>query len=47
MKLPSKEAQKAAVHAYIYDTEKDYIEYMEKKDEDWSLGYNNASNRYV
>ncbi len=34
MKLPSKEAQKAAVHAYIYDTEKDYIEYMEKKDED-------------
>lgn len=28
MKLPSKEAQKAAVHAMIYDTEKDYREYV-------------------
>lgn len=28
MKLPSKEAQKAAVHAMIFDTEKDYIEYI-------------------
>ena len=28
MKLPSAEAQKAAVHAYIYDTEKDYTEYF-------------------
>lgn len=28
MKLPSKEAQLAAVHAYIYDTNKDYKEYM-------------------
>lgn len=27
MKLPSEEAQKAAVHAMIYDTEKDYREY--------------------
>lgn len=31
MKLPSKEQQKAAVHAYIYDVEKDYKEYIEKK----------------
>lgn len=30
MKLPSKEAQKAAVHAYIFDTEKDYTEYVGK-----------------
>lgn len=30
MKLPSEEQQKAAVHAYIFDTEKDYTEYMEK-----------------
>lgn len=29
MKLPSKEAQKAAVHAFIFDTEKDYKEYLE------------------
>ncbi len=28
MKLPSEEAQKAAVHAMIFDTEKDYTEYM-------------------
>lgn len=28
MRLPSAEAQKAAVHAYIYDTEKDYTEYI-------------------
>lgn len=28
MKLPSKEAQKAAVHAMIFDTEKDYSEYL-------------------
>lgn len=33
MQFPSKEAQKAAVHAYIYDTEKDYIEYLEKNNE--------------
>lgn len=30
MKLPSEEAQKAAVHAWIYDTETDYKEYLEK-----------------
>lgn len=30
MKLPSKEQQKAAVHAFLYDTEKDYTEYLEK-----------------
>ncbi len=29
MKLPSLEQQKAAVHAMIYDVEKDYSEYME------------------
>lgn len=29
MKLPSEAQQKAAVHAYIFDTEKDYTEYME------------------
>ena len=29
MKLPSKEQQKAAVHAFIYDTKKDYKEYLE------------------
>ena len=29
MKLPSEEAQKAAVHAMIYDTKKDYKEYLE------------------
>lgn len=28
MKLPSAEQQKAAVHAYIFDTEKDYTEYL-------------------
>lgn len=28
MKLPSEEQQKAAVHAYIYDTEKDYKDYL-------------------
>ena len=31
MKLPSKEAQKAAVHAMIYDVERNYKEYMEGK----------------
>lgn len=30
MKLPSQEQQKAAVHAFLYDTEKDYKEYLEK-----------------
>lgn len=30
MKLPSKEAQKAAVHAYVFDTEKNYTEYVGK-----------------
>lgn len=30
MKLPSAEAQKAAVHAYYFDTEKDYTEYVGK-----------------
>lgn len=29
MKLPSEEAQKAAVHAMIFDTEKDYKEYIQ------------------
>lgn len=29
MKLPSKEAQKAAVHAMIFDVEKDYKEYVQ------------------
>jgi len=28
MKLPSKEAQQAAVHAMVFDTEKDYTEYL-------------------
>lgn len=28
MKLPSEEARKAAVHAMVYDTEKDYTEYI-------------------
>ena len=28
MKLPSEEAQKAAVHAYIFDVNKDYTEYL-------------------
>lgn len=28
MKLPSKEAQKAAVHAMIFDTDRDYREYL-------------------
>ena len=28
MKLPSEEQQKAAVHAYIFDTQKDYAEYI-------------------
>lgn len=30
MKLPSEEAQKAAVHAMVFDTEKDYREYVGK-----------------
>lgn len=30
MKLPSEEVRKAAVHAMLYDTEKDYREYLEK-----------------
>lgn len=30
MKLPSEQAQKAAVHAFIYDTNKDYKEYLER-----------------
>lgn len=30
MKLPSKQAQKAAVHAFVFDTEKDYTEYVGK-----------------
>lgn len=30
MKLPSKEAQQAAVHAFIFDVEKDYKEYVHK-----------------
>ncbi len=30
MKLPSKEAQKAAVHAYIFDTSKNYTDYLGK-----------------
>lgn len=30
MKLPSKESQKAAVHAMIFDTNKDYTEYLGK-----------------
>ncbi len=30
MKLPSKEAQEAAVHAMIFDTEKDYTEYIKE-----------------
>lgn len=30
MKLPSEEQQKAAVHAMIFDTEKDYTEYLGK-----------------
>ena len=30
MKLPSEEQRKAAVHAFLYDTEKDYKEYLEK-----------------
>jgi lipopolysaccharide cholinephosphotransferase len=33
MKLPSIEKRKAAVHAMIYDTEKDYKEYMVTSDE--------------
>lgn len=32
MKLPSEEQQKAAVHAMVYDTEKDYKEYFKVKD---------------
>ena len=28
MKLPSEEAQKAAVHAMVFDTGKDYTEYL-------------------
>ncbi len=31
MKLPSEEQQKAAVHATVFDTEKDYREYFEKQ----------------
>ncbi len=30
MKLPSEEARKAAVHAMIYDTEKNYTEYLKE-----------------
>lgn len=30
MKLPNKEQQEASVHAFIYDTEKDYKEYLEQ-----------------
>lgn len=30
MKLPSEEARQAAVHAFLFDTEKDYTEYMGK-----------------
>lgn len=30
MKLPSEEARKAAVHAMVYDTNKDYTEYLGK-----------------
>ncbi len=30
MRLPSEEQQKASVHAYIYDTQKDYKEYIGK-----------------
>ena len=30
MKLPSEEQQRAAVHAMIFDTQKDYKEYLEK-----------------
>ncbi len=30
MELPSEEQQKAAVHAFVYDTEKDYTEYLGK-----------------
>lgn len=30
MRLPSKEAQRTAVHAFVYDTEKDYTEYLGK-----------------
>ena len=30
MKLPSEEAQKAAVHAMVFDIEKDYKEYLER-----------------
>ena len=29
MQLPSEEQQKAAVHAMIFDTEKNYTEYLE------------------
>ena len=32
MKLPSKEAQKAAVHAMVFDTEKDYSIYFEMQE---------------
>lgn len=32
MKLPSEEQQKTAVHAMIYDTEKNYTEYLEVHD---------------
>ena len=30
IKIPSEEAQKAAVHAMIFDTEKDYTEYFKE-----------------
>ena len=33
MKLPSKEQQKAAVHAHIFDVNKDYKKYLEKTNE--------------
>lgn len=31
MQFPPEEARRAAVHAMLYDTEKDYTEYLEKK----------------
>ena len=30
MQLPSEEARRAAVHAMVYDTDKDYTEYIGK-----------------
>lgn len=34
MKLPSEAAQKAAVHAMVFDTEKDYKEYINERSEE-------------